>query len=297
MAWAMAVGAAVSIGGGLIKGSKAKKAKRAAEAEKKRQAAAIKKFEASRQNPMNPYSGVKNLADQVKDLSGNLSNPYANIGVATQAAEFQAEQSDMALAATLDTLQATGASAGGATALANAALKSKKQVSATLEAQEAKNSQLQAQGEAKLQQLTMNEQARVQSGKISATNTYNQQQATGKQFQFTTQEARDNATLNRMSGGLDQARMDSANATNAQNDALSGMISGVGSAIGAGIKGGAFSKGGNASSGGELATIDTEIAGAGETSAWNTNTTTLNSSATLPQYSQQDLQDIENGLY
>ena len=51
---------------------------------------------------MNPYSGAKNLADQVKDLSGNLSNPYANIGVATQAAEFQAEQSDMALAATLD---------------------------------------------------------------------------------------------------------------------------------------------------------------------------------------------------
>ena len=117
MSWAMAVGAAVSIGGGLIKGSKAKKAKRAAEAEKQRQAAAIKKFEAGRQNPMNPYSGAKNLADQVKDLSGNLSNPYANIGVATQAAEFQAEQSDMALAATLDTLQATGASAGGATAL------------------------------------------------------------------------------------------------------------------------------------------------------------------------------------
>lgn len=251
MAWAMAVGAAVSIGGGLIKGSKAKKAKRAAEEEKQRQAAAIKKFEAGRQNPMNPYSGAKNLADQVKDLSGNLSNPYANIGVATQAAEFQAEQSDMALAATLDTLQATGASAGGATALANAALKSKKQVSATLEAQEAKNSQLQAQGEAKLQQLTMNEQARVQAGKISATNTYNQQQATGKQFQFSTQEARDNATLNRMSGGLDQARMDSANATNAQNDALSGMISGVGSAIGAGIKGGAFSKGDNASGGGQ----------------------------------------------
>lgn len=297
MAWAMAVGAAVSIGGGLIKGSKAKKAKRAAEAEKRRQAAAIKKFEASRQSPINPYSGVKNMADQVKDLSGNLSNPYANIGVATQAAEFQAEQSDMALAATLDTLQATGASAGGATALANAALKSKKQVSATLEAQEAKNSQLQAQGEAKLQQLTMNEQARVQSDKISAQSQYDKMQAAGREFQFQTQETRDNATLNRMSGGLDQARMDSANATNAQNDALSGMISGVGSAIGAGIKGGAFSKGGNASSGGELATIDTEITGAGETSAWNTNTTTLNSSATLPQYSQQDLQDIENGLY
>lgn len=256
MSWAMAVGATISIAGGLIKGSKAKKAKRKAEREKKRQAAAIKNFEASRQSPINPYSGVRNMADQVKDLSGNLSNPYANIGVATQAAEFQAEQSDLALAATLDTLQATGASAGGATALANAALKSKKQVSATLEAQEAKNSQLQAQGEAKLQQLTMSEQARVQSGKISATNLYNQQQATGKQFEFQTQEARDNATLDRMSGGLDQARMDSANATNAQNDALSGMISGVGSAVGAGIKGVAFSKGANASGG---AVIDTDV--------------------------------------
>ena len=256
MSWAMAVGATISIAGGLIKGSKAKKAKRKAEREKKRQAAAIKNFEASRQSPINPYSGVRNMADQVKDLSGNLSNPYANIGVATQAAEFQAEQSDLALAATLDTLQATGASAGGATALANAALKSKKQVSATLEAQEAKNSQLQAQGEAKLQQLTMSEQARVQSGKISATNLYNQQQAAGKQFEFQTQETRDNATLNRMSGGLDQARMDSANATNAQNDALSGMISGVGSAVGAGIKGGAFSKGASAPEG---AVIDTDV--------------------------------------
>ena len=91
MSWAMAVGATISIAGGLIKGSKAKKAKRKAEREKKRQAAAIKNFEASRQSPINPYSGVRNMADQVKDLSGNLSNPYANIGVATQAAEFQAE--------------------------------------------------------------------------------------------------------------------------------------------------------------------------------------------------------------
>ena len=244
MAWAMAVGAAISIGGGLIKGGKAKKAKRKAEEEKKRQAAAIKQFEASRQSPINPYSGVKNMTDQVKDLSGGLTNPYANIGVATQAAEFQAEQSDMALAATLDTLQATGASAGGATALANAALKSKKQVSATLEAQEAKNSQLQAQGEAKLQQLTMNEKARVQAGKINTQQAYDKMQAAGKQYQFGVQETRDNATLDRMSGGLDQARVDSANATNAQNDAISGMISGVGSAVGAGIKGGAFSGGG-----------------------------------------------------
>jgi hypothetical protein len=52
-----------------------------------------------------------------------ITNPYENLGVATQAAEFQAEQADIALANTLDTLLATGAGAGGATALAQAALR------------------------------------------------------------------------------------------------------------------------------------------------------------------------------
>ena len=45
---------------------------------------------------------------------------------ATKAAEIQIEESDIALANTLDTLRATGASAGGATALAQAALRSKR---------------------------------------------------------------------------------------------------------------------------------------------------------------------------
>ena len=253
MAWAMAVGAAVSIGTGLIKGGKAKKAKRKAQEELDRQAAALKDFESRRQSPINPYSGIKNMSSMVKDLSGNLSNPFANVGVATQAAEFKAQQSDMALAATLDTLQATGASAGGATALANAALKSKKDVSATLEVQEAKNSQLQAQGEAKLQQLTMNEQARVQSGKINAQSQYDQLQAKGEQFRFSTQENRDMVTLDRMSGQMDQSRLDVNNAQNAQDAALSSIIGGVGSAIGAGIQAGAFQgSGGDAKLGGAI---------------------------------------------
>ena len=89
-----------------------------------------------------------------KDLSGMVSNPYANLGVATQAAEMQIEEADIALANTLDTLRATGASAGGATALAQAALQSKKGVSASIEQQEAQNEKLRAQGESNLQQIT-----------------------------------------------------------------------------------------------------------------------------------------------
>ena len=45
--------------------------------------------------------------------------------VATAAAEMKAREQDLSLATTLDTLRATGASAGGATALAQAASRSK----------------------------------------------------------------------------------------------------------------------------------------------------------------------------
>ena len=58
---------------------------------------------------------------------------------------------DIALANTLDTLQSTGASAGGATALAQAARASKKDVAANIQQQEAQNEKLRAQGEESLQ--------------------------------------------------------------------------------------------------------------------------------------------------
>ena len=89
----------------------------------------------------------------VPDFQQDLANPYANLQVDTQAAEMQAEQQDIALATTLDTLRATGASAGGATALARAAAQSKRGVAASIEQQEARNAQLRAQGELQAAQL------------------------------------------------------------------------------------------------------------------------------------------------
>jgi hypothetical protein len=236
MAWAGVIMAGASLVGGAISNGKAKRAGKAAKDAQALKNAEIKAFEENRQDPLNPYADAKNLAGMVKDLSGNLSNPFANMGVATKSAEFQAEQTDMALAATLDTLQATGASAGGATALANAAAKSKQKVAATLEAQEAKNEQLRAQGEMNLQQMEMNEQARVQGAQLNATARFQEQQAKGKQFQFATQEARDAASLDRLSGQETQARQDIATAQGAENDSMNSMISGVGSGISTSIQ-------------------------------------------------------------
>ena len=86
------------------------------------------------------------IADQEKALQ-KIGNPYANLGVAAKASEFQAEQADISLANTLDTIRATGGGAGGATALAQAALTSKQGISADLQRQEASNQKLYAQGE------------------------------------------------------------------------------------------------------------------------------------------------------
>lgn len=241
---AAGIGAAVSIVGGLIKEGKAKRQALAAKKEKQRINNQIAAFEANRQAVINPYSGVTSLADMATDLSGDLSNPYDNLGVATSAAEIQMEQTDIALANTLDVLQATGASAGGATALANAAKRSKKEVSANLQQQEAQNEKLAAQGEARLQEQQMAEKRRIQGIQISEGGRVQSAQAQGAAFQFQAQENRDLATLDRMQAGVDQANVNQANANASQQAAIGSMIGGVtgmGSAL---LQSGAFNSSG-----------------------------------------------------
>ena len=132
---------------GMVSGSSARnRAAYRARLERDRLKGELKILEDGRQTIKNPYAGVTDISGMAKDLSSLVSNPFASLGVATQAAEIQIEEADIALANTLDTLRATGASAGGATALAQAALQSKKGVSANIEKQEAENEKLKAKG-------------------------------------------------------------------------------------------------------------------------------------------------------
>lgn len=228
---AAGVGVLGSVVGGIFGDKKAKRAARAAAAEKARISREMNIFEQNRQEVVNPYTS--NIA-MIEEMREGLSNPFANLGVATSAAEIQMEQTDIALANTLDTLQATGASAGGATALAQAAARSKKDVAADIEKQEAQNEKLRAQGEQALQakemqltQMGLSEEARVQSGDM---------------FAFQQQENRDMATLDRMQAGIDQANVNQANANMASASATAGMISGVTSSVGSLIGSGALKK-------------------------------------------------------
>jgi len=142
--------------------------------------------EYQRQDIINPYQ--------------NLSNPYQNLAVATKGAQMQIEQSDLALANTLDAVRKTGA--GGATALAQAALQSKQGVAASIEKQEVANQKLQAKG-----------QLQVDVAK-----------AKGEAFAFGIREDREQQELDRLQKQADIARAQ-------QIASRSGAISALGSGL------------------------------------------------------------------
>lgn len=220
IAGAIIIGASVAVAGGttsaIMAGSQAKKARKSAE----RLERELKTLESNRQEIIDPSL-------QIKDLSAQITNPYANLQVATQAAEMQSTQSDIALANTLDQLRATGAGAGGATALVRAAAQSKQEVSASIEAQEAANARIRAEGEAQRQQRVMSEQQRVQGARMA-----------GQEFMFGAREGREMQQLDRIAGLGQQERMLQQQYRQQMIGAISGTASSVGS-MGAGYAAGA----------------------------------------------------------
>jgi len=239
MAW---VATGVAVVGGISKfiGSK-KKAKQEA-ARKRKLQKKLDHLEANRQAIINPYAGSTNLAGMATDLSSQMTNPYSNLSVATQAMELQAEQTDLALATTLDTLRATGSGAGGATALAQQAMASKKQIAADIEGQEAANEKQRAAGEANLQSQVMSEKQRMQQVQMSEGQRMQNLDAQGKQFVFQQRESRETTKLDRVSSQLDQAQAAQAQAQADASAALTGTVSAVGSMAASGAYAGAFTK-------------------------------------------------------
>jgi len=229
--------AGVGVVTGVIGMFSAKKQRENAEKAAAQKAREITMFENGRDAVINPYAGAVSQADMITDLSDNLTNPFNNLGVATQAAEIQMEQTDIALANTLDTLRATGASAGGATALAQAAARSKKDVSASIETQEAANEKARAAGEQNLQQRQLQEQQRVQQGQVAEEGRVQALQGQGLAIQQGAKEDRNYATLGRLQGQENQARQSVADANAAFNSSLGNITSGLMSAAGSFAKG------------------------------------------------------------
>lgn len=232
----MVVAGCIAAGGSIITGiigmGAADAAAAAAARERARLQAQLNSLENSRQAIINPYETTKDVSGLAKNLSGMISNPYANLGVATQASKFQAEEADMSLANTLDTLKETGSSAGGATALAQAALKSKQGISANIEQQEAANEKLKAQGEADMERMKMAEEQRIQGVQISEAQRIQGADAAGKAFMFGAKESREQGKIDRVAAQLGGATAQEGQARADKTAALTGMIGGITSAAG-----------------------------------------------------------------
>ena len=173
----------------------------------------------------NPYENLKNQFE-------NLDNPYANLTVSTEAFKMQAEQADIALANSLDVMMETGMGAGGATALAQAALQSKKGIAASINAQETANKKLQAQGEKD----------------VAIQRAQGAQQLDMLRAQGNAMEQRDainfhEAQMTRTATQLDNARQNAMDYNAAKNQALMGI--GTSIASGASIIASSESKGKN----------------------------------------------------
>ena len=208
------IGGGASIIGGIFGAASASKRAEKAAKEKRKLTKKLSDLEDNRQEIINPYEGIQ-------DLSSIISNPFANLSVATGAAEMQIEEADISLANTLDTLRSTGAGAGGATALAQAALQSKKGVSASIEAQEKANEDKRAAGEQTLQQQKMAEAQRLQQADVA-----------GEQFMFSTREGREMQQLDRTAAMLGASKQAEGQAQSDRTAAITGAVGGIGQIAG-----------------------------------------------------------------
>ena len=204
------IGGAMSLAGGIFGGRAARRQARAAKSRMRKLNSKLNSLEANRQDIINPYADVTSTADM-------LSNPFTQLSVSTAAMDMQIEQTDQALANTLDTLRQTGGGAGSATALAQAALQSKKDVAADIERQEVQNDKARIQGEANLQKNLIAEAQRMQSVDVQ-----------GKQFVYSETEKREQQQLDRVSNQIAAQQQNLATAQANQSAATSGMFNALG---------------------------------------------------------------------
>lgn len=244
----LAIAAGAKIVGAIIQGGRAKREARRYRKQQKALNKKINHLEANRQDVINPYDQVTSLAGMATDLSNTFSNPMANLSVATKAAEMKIEQADISLANTLDTIRATGAGAGGATALAQAALQSKKGVAASIETQEKSNEDKRALGEERLQAQIASEKRRIQNVNMSEGAREQNATATGRAFEFNATENREGTKLNRLYGQQAQAGQNAAAARQQEGSAISSGINALGSMVGS-LSGGGSAGGGGGGAG------------------------------------------------
>ena len=199
------VAAAAGVTTSSIAAANAKKAQNKAADAADRMQQQLDTLESSRPTFNNPYEKLSNQFE-------NMSNPYANMTVATEAAQIQAEEADIALANSLDIMMETGMGAGGATALAQAALQSKRGIAASIQAQESGNRKMAAEGEASVAKMRAEGAAQLDLYK-----------AQGDKMEQDDAIGWHESQMDRVAGLVDNERQNEVDAKAAKNAALVGI--------------------------------------------------------------------------
>jgi len=206
-----AITGAIGVAGGAVSSSQSAKQARIEAAKARRHEKKLEQLERMR-------PPVIDQSQKIRDLKSQVFNPYEQMGVAMKGVEIQLEQQDQDLANTLDAINKSGTSAGGATALARAAAEGKAKVAASIENQEAANQKLKITGEANRLKQQMDLEQLAIAEEVNA---------------FGRQEARDIAKLDRTSGLMDQSNQNATDLFAAgQNALISGVTSGLQSGVG-----------------------------------------------------------------
>jgi len=192
----------------------------------------LKEARANRPEITNPYGEVTNAFENIQNPFAGMTNTFANLGVATQAAEFQAEQADIALANSLDTMMKTGMGSGGATALAQAALQSKKGISADIQQQESQNQKLSAKGAMDVATMKAEGQQRADQLKGEGAMKAAELQGRGAEFEMTQLENRSIADMGFAAGMMQNNQQNAADANAARSQAFVDMGAAFGSTLG-----------------------------------------------------------------
>ena len=180
--WGAIIGGAAQVAGSLIGGGKRRREQKKAQLQNQADEAAVRDFQFT-----NSFKGLENTAE---DLTVN-----------NQAANFQAAQTDQALAGALDaSTQGNAAGGGNAIALANAALGAKQGISNDLAAQESQNQQLRQQEASNLQAAEATGEQDLQSQRYTQAGT--NLELSGSRLQAAN-DARQQAT-NQLVGGIGQ---------------------------------------------------------------------------------------------
>ena len=193
------IGGVTQIAGSLIGGRARRREAERARIQKEADLAAFRNFEFT-----NPYASMENV--------------FEDATINQQASQFQAQQTDAALAQALQASVASGGAAGGAQAIAQAALKSKQDISADI-----------AQQEQALQSRALEQEAALQAASGAATMDIEQQKYAGAATNLQLSAARDAA-----------ARQARQQATQGLLSGLGSLAGGVGGALGSMTKGTGF---------------------------------------------------------